>query len=363
MAYEESVMKFTFELAKNGEGYVEPNPLVGAVILKNGKILSTGYHKYFGSPHAEIEAINKIPIKKLKDSELFVNLEPCCHLDKKTPPCIDTISNIKFKHIYISNIDPNPKVFGRSIRLLKNKGYNVKIGILKKEGEWLNRAFFKSITSKIPYIVLKMAISADGKIGIKNKRVKISSNDAIEYNKQQRDKFNAILVGSGTIISDDPILLPKYKKLDVPKTFYRVIISKNPIKFFLKKRVFKTISESYPVIFVTTATNMSGLTYNHSNSLIVLSYPSMSLYRLLNVLYKRFNIGKLLVEGGAKIFQQFFNLKLFDEIHLYKSDKVLNGKNTIKLFYEDFEDKFLSLKLYETKRFSNTLLLKYMSTT
>ncbi|MFN7182438.1 MAG: bifunctional diaminohydroxyphosphoribosylaminopyrimidine deaminase/5-amino-6-(5-phosphoribosylamino)uracil reductase RibD [Planctomycetota bacterium] len=362
---EEKLMRYVFNMAIIGEGYVEPNPLVGALIVKNGMLLSIGYHRYFGGPHAEIEAINKVPKEKLKNSELYINLEPCCHRDKKTLPCLDTIINIKFKGIYISNRDPNPKVSGRAIQVLKEKGYKVRVGILEEEGKFLNRAFFKSIVEKIPYIVLKIAVTKDGKIGLKNKRVAISSKDAMEYAKEERDKFNAILVGANTINIDNPILLPAVRKLDIFKTFYRIIISTRSIKLLLNKKILKTIGDNQPLIFATTTDDVKLAAHHHPKELTILTYnqQSIPLKDLLKALYSNFYIGKLLVEGGAKTFRQFFDAQLFDELHLYKSDKTLNDKNTIKLFENDFDYRFSHLKLYETKRFSNTLLLKYMNNT
>ncbi|MFN7182108.1 MAG: bifunctional diaminohydroxyphosphoribosylaminopyrimidine deaminase/5-amino-6-(5-phosphoribosylamino)uracil reductase RibD, partial [Planctomycetota bacterium] len=349
---EEKLMRFVFTLAKNGEGYVEPNPLAGAIIVKNGQILSVGYHRYFGGPHAEIEAINKVEKQSLTNSILYINLEPCCHTDKKTPPCLKTILEIKFNCIYISNPDPNPQVSGKSIDILQNKGHKVKVGILDKEGKWLNRAFFKSITSHIPYIVLKMAITQNGEIGLRNKKILISSQEAIDYSKEERDKFNGILIGYNTLKIDNPLLLPSVKKSGIPKIFYRIILSTKPLVSLPNKKIFTTISEKYPVILITPESRKKEFKNIHPHSLILLNYEEP--LSLLKILYKKFNIGKLLVEGGAKTFRYFFDSELFDEIYLYKSKKIVNNKNSIKLFDTDFEEKFSHLHIYEEKEFSNT---------
>jgi diaminohydroxyphosphoribosylaminopyrimidine deaminase/5-amino-6-(5-phosphoribosylamino)uracil reductase len=361
---EESLMGYVFGLAVNGEGYVEPNPLVGALIVKNGQLLSVGYHRFFGGPHAEIEAINRVSPERLKGSSLFVNLEPCCHTDKKTPPCLDTITGIKFKSIYISNADPNPKVNGNAIKILKDRGYKVKIGILEEEGKWLNRAFFKCIRENIPYIVLKIATTPDGKIGMKNRRIRITSLDAIEYAKQERDKFNAILVGANTVAVDNPVLLPTVKKLGIKKIFYRIILSTRPIKSLINKKIFKTATEGYPLIYVTVFGERKSASFDilHSPHIYTLCFKTnrINIVELLKLLYMKFNMGKIIVEGGAKVFRQFFDANLYDEIHLYKSDKLLNREYAVKLFEDNIENKFSHLKLYEVKKFSATTLFKFV---
>lgn len=371
----ERIMKVVFDLAINGTGYVEPNPVVGAIITKNGSILSTGYHRYFGGPHAEIDAISKVLATRLKGAHLYINLEPCCHHDKKTPPCLDKILTLKFKEIYIANIDPNPAVKGKTIKILKDKGYKVNVGILEEEGRFLNRAFYKSIREKIPYVVLKAAITYDNKIGILNRRVTISSTDAITYAKQSRDEFNAVLIGARTLSIDNPALLPLSKKLDVPKTFYRIIISTRNPTILLHKKIINTVDEFHPLIFAQIGNHINimvnevwepvGLQITNKFLSDKINYIKIikvkNLYQLLKVLYSRYNIGKLLVEGGGATFRSFYYAGLFDEIHLYISNKKLPDKNALYLTEkpQSCEEFTEGMKLYETKRFTHTTLLKF----
>ncbi len=376
MNQEEKIMREVFKLASNGIGYVEPNPLVGAIIIKNGQIISTGYHRYFGGPHAEIEAINKAPSHKLRKSALFVNLEPCCHSNKKTPPCLQKILTTKFKEIYISNIDPNPKVHGKSIKILKEKGYKVKTGILEKEGKFLNRAFFKSIKEKMPYIVLKSAITYDNKIGILNKKITISSPDALYYAKQSRDEFNAILIGANTLTIDNPFLLSLYRKLDIPKTFYRIVITTNTEQILFGKKIVRTANEMNPIILARIGTNINVMrsavwsmigghwTDKQLSKKInnVKTIKVQDIHTLLTTLYLEYIIGKLLVEGGGETFRSFYHSDYFDEIHLYLSNKIIPDKNALYLIeknkpYEEFTKNMI---LYEIKEFSNTKLLKFI---
>ncbi|MCK4912588.1 MAG: bifunctional diaminohydroxyphosphoribosylaminopyrimidine deaminase/5-amino-6-(5-phosphoribosylamino)uracil reductase RibD, partial [Candidatus Omnitrophica bacterium] len=155
-------LKKTFFLAKKGEGFTSPNPLVGALFVKNNKVLSYGYHHQAGKPHAEIEAIRAAK-KSLRGSTLYVNLEPCYHLGR-TGPCVDEIIERGIKKVIIATTDPNPRVGGKSIRKLRKFGVEVKVGLCKREAQKLNEVFFKNIKKKKPFVVAKVAQSLDGKI-------------------------------------------------------------------------------------------------------------------------------------------------------------------------------------------------------
>jgi diaminohydroxyphosphoribosylaminopyrimidine deaminase / 5-amino-6-(5-phosphoribosylamino)uracil reductase len=372
---QEEIMKSVFNLAQNGEGYVEPNPMVGAIIIKDGQLLSCGYHRFFGSAHAEIEAITKVPTVKLKNSDLYINLEPCCHTNKKTPPCINTITKIRFKNIFIAIKDPNPKVSGKSIQLLKEKNYNVYFPILEQEAKFLNRAFFKTIKENIPYIVLKIAVSQNNIIGYQNFRKIIASRDAILYAKEERSKFNGILIGANTLRIDNPLLLPSNLKVGVPKKFYRIILSSKSIDNLLQKKIFKTASEDFPIIYATNhpATKEIPYTYfltlNSSKNNDGQQSNLLALRYFLKNLLKEFNIGKLLVEGGSQIFRTFLYLDLADEIHLYLSKKTLPRPKAVFLFpnktiksEKEIKEEIASFNFFcfEEHKFSYTTLYKFI---
>ena len=162
--YNKKYMQLAIKLARRGAGMVSPNPMVGCVIVKNDKIISTVYHKYFGGQHAEIGALKKCnPSTLARGATMYVNLEPCCHHNKKTPPCVPQIIDSGVKEVIIAMRDPNPAVSGNGIKQLRENNIICNVGVLKDEAEELNEAYIKYIKTKMPFVVLKMAYSMDGK--------------------------------------------------------------------------------------------------------------------------------------------------------------------------------------------------------
>lgn len=194
MTYETYIQR-TFELAKRGLGKTWPNPLVGAVIVKNGKIIGEGYHKRHGLDHAEVDAIKNCT-ESPEGATIFVNLEPCCHTNKNTPPCAQRLIQEKIKKVVISNLDPNPLVNGQGIQLLKENGIEVEYGILSDLGEKLNEVFFFSQRNKAPFIHLKLASTLDGKISMPNGESKwITGPIAREYVHELRSGVRRLSLG------------------------------------------------------------------------------------------------------------------------------------------------------------------------
>ena len=217
MILNEKFMKIAIELAKKGIGNVNPNPLVGAVIVKDGKIIGQGYHERYGEGHAEVNAF-----KSLDDdptgATMYVTLEPCFHYGK-TPPCADRIIENKISKVIIGMVDPNPLVSGKGIEKLKNAGIEVEVGILEEECRKINEVFIKYITTKKPFVVMKTAMSLDGKIATKTGESKwITSEKSRLQVHILRNKFSGIMVGVNTIIKDNPELT------------CRVVEGNNPIR-------------------------------------------------------------------------------------------------------------------------------------
>ena len=205
MKKHEHFMRRALSLAEKGAGKTSPNPLVGAVIEKNGKIVGEGYHKKAGLPHAEIEALRKAG-KLAKGARMFVNLEPCCHYGK-TPPCTDAIRASGIRQVVIGMRDPNPLVRGKGVRWLKKNGIEVIAGVLQKECKQINEIFFKYIRTQIPFVILKAAVSLDGKIATRLGESKwITGVPARRRVHELRQKIDAIMVGAGTVVKDDPLL-------------------------------------------------------------------------------------------------------------------------------------------------------------
>src|SRR3989339_670122 len=198
-------MQLALKLAKKGVGKVSPNPQVGCVIVRNNKIIATGYHKHFGGSHAEIDALNNC--KNPEGATMYVNLEPCCHYNKKTPPCVPEIIKLGIKKVVVAMKDPNPLVSGKGIKQLRVNNVKVEIGILEEEAEKLNETYIKYITKKIPFVILKLAFSIDGKTKTFTGDSKwISSESSRKIVHKLRSITDAILVGSNTVLVDNPSL-------------------------------------------------------------------------------------------------------------------------------------------------------------
>ncbi|MHB1051100.1 MAG: bifunctional diaminohydroxyphosphoribosylaminopyrimidine deaminase/5-amino-6-(5-phosphoribosylamino)uracil reductase RibD, partial [Bacteroidota bacterium] len=200
-------MERCLQLAANGKGMTSPNPLVGAVIVKNGTVLGEGYHKRYGGPHAEINAMNAVKDKTaLKGSTIYINLEPCCH-HGNTPPCVDAILRHGFSRVVITGYDPNPLVKGKSVSKLRRRGVQCDVGILRREGDRCNEKYRKFITTGFPFVAMKAAQTSDGYIARPDGTSKwITTSASRKFVHKLRNEYDAVLVGAGTVHKDDPRL-------------------------------------------------------------------------------------------------------------------------------------------------------------
>ena len=316
---DQEIMRLCFALAKKGEGFADPNPLVGAIVIKRNKIIGQGYHRAFGKSHAEIEAL-KSCTENPTGATLYINLEPCCHFGKP-PPCTETIIGAGIKKVIISNTDPNPKVRGEGIRILKKAGIEVLKGVLEKEGIELNKSFFKWVKTGLPYITLKVAISSNGMIAKANKRpVKITCQKSDQLVHKLRNKNQAILVGVNTILSDNPRLTCRLKNK-----------KRNPLRIILDSTLrtpasSKTTKNKNFLIATTKNANQKKLkNWNQKNIWISPTEKKVSLKKFLKFLGSQ-GITSVLVEGGRTVIDNFFTEKLIDEIYLFISpEKIESG--------------------------------------
>ena len=307
-------MRRCFELARRGAGYVSPNPMVGAVLVCEGKIIGEGWHKAWGEAHAEVNCFNAVAPENqhlVPKSTLYCSLEPCSHYGK-TPPCADLIIARQVPRVLVSNTDPNPLVAGKGLARLQEAGIAVEAGILEQEGLWINRFFFHWITQKRPYVILKWAQTADGFLGEKDKRTVISGPASQRLVHRWRAESDAILVGAGTAIIDDPQLNARH------------YFGKNPLRVLLdgKGSVPVTrhlLSDEQPTLVF--GPERAGL--NSSKTFI----PSAEMVALTTVLdtLRQQNLATLFVEGGAQVLQQCIKQGLWDEIRVIKSPKRLGG--------------------------------------
>lgn len=316
---EELYMRRCFELAERAIGYTYPNPLVGAVIVHNEEIIGEGYHQFYGGPHAEVNAINSVKEQELlKESTIYVNLEPCSHYGK-TPPCADLIISKKIKRVVISNKDPFPGVCGRGIKKLEDAGIEVICGVLEKEGEWLNRRFFTFHTQKRPYTLLKWAETADGYLDYVRQNaiispLKISSPETLKLVYQLRGREAGIVVGTHTALLDNPSLTIRNtegkqptrilidRELKVPFT-YQLYNSTSPTIVFTEKETYPTIEN---VRFIKVP-------FDRDNKLSIETFHN-KLYEL--------KIQSVVVEGGAQLLHSFLAAGVWDEIRIETNENL-----------------------------------------
>ena len=318
---DEKLMKKTFDLASKGYGKVFRNPLVGAVIVKNGRIIGEGYHPSYGKLHAERDAFKNLT-EDAKGASLYVNLEPCSH-EGKQPPCVDEIINQGIKEVFISNIDTNPKVDG--IKKLKDHGIKVHTGILEEEGKKLNEVFFFNIKYDRPMIALKYAMTLDGKIACANGDSKwISNEKSRHYVHKLRSKYDAILVGKGTAISDNPSLNSRIEDGVDP---IRIIIDS---KLELPKDLKIFDLESDKKTYIATCSDKKN---PYKEELIRCKEKNghVDINDLVEKLYAM-NIGSVLVEGGSHINNAFLEENLVDKVYEFISTKIISGKKSISPF-------------------------------
>ena len=318
-------MEQAIELAKRGFSTVEPNPMVGAVIFNDeGKILGQGWHKEYGGPHAEVNAIANCKANghSTINATMCVTLEPCCH-HGKTPPCTDAIINAGITKVVIAMTDPSDKVSGQGIAKLQEHNIKVTTGTCEKEAFLLNPAFIKYSLTKTPWVILKWAQTIDGKLAGNNEQLKqISSESSIKDVHKLRRSAQAILVGIETVINDDPTLTPRPDK---GTKLIRCILDTN-LRTPLDSKLMKTTSES-PVFIFTSKETDSKLINKFTEAGAKVSQISsdkdtkLNLKEVLTILGKH-EVQKLIVEGGAKIHQSFIEQKLADQATIYIAPKI-----------------------------------------
>lgn len=290
-----------FSLARKGMGRVSPNPMVGCVIVKDGKIIGEGYHRKHGEAHAEVNAIESVKNKELlKGSTLLVNLEPCSHYGK-TPPCAERIIKEEIAEVIICNIDPNPLVSGRGINMLKNAGINVECGILQEEGYDLNARFFTFHTRKRPYIILKWAQTSDGFIdGNFSMPIRISNDISKTCVHKLRAEEDAIMVGKNTALKDDPKLGCRRYEGKAP---LRIAIDRN-----LEIPTYYNFYDNAQPTAIFNALKDDGVR-------VKIDFNEDIIPQILDWLYEN-KIQSLIVEGGKFTLEQFIERGLFDAIQV-----------------------------------------------
>lgn len=326
---DEKFMQLALNLAEKGRGKTSPNPMVGAVLVKNGIVISKGYHKALGTEHAETSAIRKAQ-GNIKGATLFVNLEPCCHTGR-TGPCTEAIINSKISNVVLSMKDPNPLVNGKGIRLLKQAGIKIKTGILKDSAHMLNETYLNYHTNQRPFVILKTAQSLDGRIAsLSGDSRWLSSSESLKYVHRLRSEVDAVVVGMGTIRKDNPSLTVRKVKGRNP---YRIIISES-LKFSPKTKLLENNSD-YKTIIVSTKKSIDKyLKTKHNRGLIFwnLKKERNGYINLSDFIEKanQFNLQSILVEGGRRLATSFLKEGLVDKYITVTAPKILgNGISSV----------------------------------
>ena len=327
MTDDERYIQKCLELAERGKGNVAPNPMVGAVVVADGRVIGEGYHMQYGGPHAEVNAIASVAEADkhlLAKATIYVNLEPCSHFGK-TPPCADLIIRTGIPRVVFASDDPNPLVSGRGTQKLCDAGIEVTTGILKKEADFLNRRFFTFITHERPYIVLKWAESQDGFMApLEAKQVWLTGEAAKKLTHEWRAEEAAIMVGTNTVRIDDPELTVRLAPDNVPhKDHARVIIDRD-LSLDPAAKVFRPGASVY--VYNERENSVSGNVHR-----IKIDFNAGVLPEILADLRSK-NIQSLFVEGGPETLAGFVSAGLWDEARVFTAERTLGqGKPAPKL--------------------------------
>ena len=317
MIQNEQFIRRVFRLAKKGKGMVSPNPLVGAVIVKGGRIVGEGYHHKAGTEHAEVVAIKRAQ-RKTKGAAMYVNLEPCCHYGK-TPPCTDSILNAGIKEMYISTKDTNPLVSGKGISHLRRHGMLVHHGILKKEARQLNEFYFTYMEKKRPFVILKIAQTIDGKIADASGNSKwITTKAARKKVHALRNDVDAILTGIGTVISDNPQLTSRL-----------VRTKKEPLRIVLDSRLRIPLDAAIvrPGTIIATLSTIKPRKKAKllAKGVIFWEFNVQEHIPLKQILRKAYHkkIQSILIEAGTGVSSSFLRYHLVDKVYFFIASKIL----------------------------------------
>jgi len=310
-------MRRAFALA--GRGYTSPNPMVGCVLVKKNRIVGEGYHLRSGKPHAEIEALKKAG-KKARGSTMYVTLEPCCHVGR-TPPCTDAIIEAGVTNVVAAMYDPHIKVSGKGVKKLKRAGLKVSVGLLDREAEKLNEAYLTYIKSKRPYVVLKMAESLDGRIAReRGARTQITGKEARRFVNVLRSRVDAIMVGAGTVLVDDPKLTSRIRGGRDP---LRVVLDTD-LKIPLTSKV---LADGRCVVVTSLRKNPKRSRLEKLGATVLTVKQKNGLLDLRDVIKKLGKMGaaSILIEGGGKISASALSAGIVDRVLFFISPQIFGG--------------------------------------
>jgi diaminohydroxyphosphoribosylaminopyrimidine deaminase/5-amino-6-(5-phosphoribosylamino)uracil reductase len=325
MSKEYEYMHRAYELAKRGVGRVNPNPLVGAVIVKNGEVIGEGFHEFYGGPHAEVNAFRSAT-ESVEGATMYVTLEPCSHYGK-TPPCAEAIVKNKIARVVIGMLDPNPLVAGRGVKIMEENGIEVDYGYLLEELTFMNRAFLKYIQTKQPYVVMKTAMTLDGKIASRTGDSRWVSNEKSRARVHElRNELAAIMVGVDTVIADDPLLTTRLENVE-GRNPIRIVVDSNA-RIPLESKILNTTKEAKTILAVSESAEEKKLKQVEALGNEVLRVAEkngrVDLQDLMIKLGEK-GIDGVLLEGGATLNFAALQESVVDEVISFIAPKIIGG--------------------------------------
>lgn len=350
-------MRLAIGLAKKGCGWVNPNPMVGAVIVKDNKIIGQGYHQKYGTPHAERNAIASCDVSPA-GATLYVTLEPCCHYGK-TPPCTEAIIESGICRVVIGSSDPNPQVAGKGVEILHFHGIEITENLLKDECDALNKSFFHYIQSRTPYVVMKYAMTLDGKIATRTGKSQwITGEAARRHVHEDRHRYSAIMVGVGTVLADDPLLTCRIENSRNP---LRVICDTH-LQTPLQARVVTTSGIAGTLLATAVTAPEKHKPYLEAGCDVV-ALPErdshIDLNCLMRVLGER-NIDSVFLEGGGTLNWSALQSGIVNQVQAYIAPRLFggNGKPPVAGFGINFPDEAFRLSRPEVTMIGEDILLE-----
>ena len=328
---DEMLMHGALAAAKHGLGRTSPNPMVGAVVVKEGRVVAAGWHRKAGTPHAEVHALNMAG-ELAKDATLYVNLEPCAH-HGRTPPCVEAIIRAQIKRVVVALEDPNPKVAGKGIARLRDAGVEVTVGVLAQEARRLNEVFLKWITTKQPFVVIKTAMTLDGKIATpEGASRRITGDESLTRVHELRDMYDAIMVGVNTVIADNPQLTARLPNAKNPR---RIVLDSHARIPLTAKLL--TENAANTIVAVTASANQEKVaTIKDTGATVIVAGEGerVNLPTLMKILGER-EICSILTEGGGTVNFSLLQAGLVDKVLAFVAPKIVGGKNALTSFEGD----------------------------
>ena len=363
---DEKYMALALELAEKGRGNVEPNPMVGAVLVKDGGIVGRGYHQVFGGAHAEINAI-KEGGTNCRGAALYISMEPCAHYGK-TAPCVDAIIKAGIKKVVTAVFDPNPITSGKGIQKLKGAGIEVVMGVMETQARRLNAPFFKLMQQGLPYITVKWAMSVDGKIATRTGESKwITSEESRKYVHKIRGQMDGILVGINTVVRDNPLLTCRIEGGQNPK---RIVVDSNAV-LPINSRLLSTINEGEIIVAVSKNAQRNRIEKLEQMGCKIVQTEDINDRVDLHELFWRLGemeLTNILVEGGSRVITSVIEDRLADRVMVFVAPIIIGGAGAKSPVLGTGINKIseaAEIDEIEIKRFSNDIViegtLKYSS--